>query len=342
MGLLGFKMMLGMFPSAKKIEKQYDALSREYQEYMDYSRSDEYTRYEYLSKYLDSPEFEERENNPDVPRAEINEIRNEFKRLEKSSKLGAYLKLKDKEAKFAPVKAWNLEFEDHFTGEKLDTDKWLTRYYWGDKLLNNAYSLPGNQHCNTDGKNVSLSQSKLSIHTRNETTKGLMWDPVFGFAQRDFPYTSGLINTGKSFRQAYGKVEAKIKVPKGEAYHAFWLAGEQMLPQINIFKYSGKKFHLENFWGDPANPNGIQKNSTAISGDFADKYCIFSLEWTPKHLEWSINGVVFNTVSRGIPFQPLYIAFSSGVENDIRLSKPVKLEIDWVRFYTRYNDQSAV
>jgi len=335
MGILGFKIKLGMFPGAKKIEKQYDALLREYQEYVDYSKSDELARYEYLDKYLDSSEFEERENNPDVPRAEINEIKNEFKRIKKSPKLLKYLKTKSKEAKFAPLKAWNLEFEDHFTGDKLDTGKWLTRYYWGDKLLKGAYSLPGNQQCNTEGKNISLSQSKLSIHTKPESAQGLMWDPVLGFVRRDFPYTSGLINTGKSFRQAYGKVEAKIKVPKGKAYHAFWLAGEQMLPQINVFKYSGKKFHLENFWGDMVTPNGIQKDSTAISGAFAGKYYIFSLEWTPKRLEWSINGEVFKAISRGVPFEPLYIAFSSGVENDTRLSKSVKLEIDWVRFYSK-------
>ena len=335
MGALGFKLKLGMFPSTKKIEKQHDALLGEYQGYMDYSMSDELARFEYLSKYLDSPEFEERENNPDVPRAEIDEVKNEFKRIKKSPDLINYLKLKGREAKFASLKAWNLEFEDHFTDEKLDTDKWLTRYYWGDKLLNGAYSLPGDRHCNTNGKNISLSRSKLAIHTQKEAAQGLMWDPVCGFVVRDFPYTSGLINTSKSFRQAYGKVEAKIKVPKGKAYHAFWLAGEQMLPQINIFKYSRKKFHLENFWGDAASPNGIHADSSAISGAFAGKYYIFSLEWTPKRLEWSINGVVFKTVSRGIPFEPMYVAFSSGVESDTRLSKSVKLEIDWVRFYSK-------
>ena len=335
MGALEFKLKLGMFPSTKKIEKQHDTLLQEYQEYMDYSKSDELARFDYLNKYLDSSEFEERENNPDVPRAELDELKNEFKQIKKSPKLIAFLKSKSSEAKFAPLKAWKLEFEDHFTDEKLDANRWLTRYYWGDKLLNGAYSLPGSQHCNTDGKNISLSQSKLSIHTLKENAQGLMWDPVYGFVHRDFPYTSGLINTGKSFRHAYGKVEAKIKVPKGNAYHAFWLAGEQMLPQINVFKYAGKKFHLENFWGDTVTPNGIQKDSIAISGAFTGKNYIFSLEWAPKRLEWSINGVVFKTISRGVPSEPLYIAFSSGVENDTRLSKSVKLEIDWVRFYSK-------
>jgi len=335
MGLLGLKMMLGMFPSTKKIDKQHDALVREYQEYQEYSQSEELARFEFLNRYLNSPEFEEKENNPEVSRAEIAEVKNEFKRIKKSPKLIAYLKSKSREAKFAPLKTWKLEFEDNFNDDKLDYKKWLTRYYWGDKLLNDSYTLPGDQQCNTNGKNISVSGSKVSIHTRIEVTKGFLWDPVYGFVLREFPYTSGVINTGKSFRQMYGKVEAKIKVPKGKAYHAFWLAGEQMTPQINIFKYSKKKFYLGNFWGSMADYKGIQKDHTAISGDFTDKFCIFSLEWTPKNLEWSINGVVYKTSTRGVPFEPMYIAFGSGVESDTRLSKKVKLEIDWVRFYSK-------
>ena len=335
MALLGIKLKLGMFPSTKKIDKKHNALVKAYQEYLDYSDSDELARFEYLNKYLNSPEFEEMENNPDVSRAEIDEVKSEFKRIKKSPKLIAYLKSKSREAQFIPLKTWKLEFEDHFTGDQLDTKKWLTRYYWGDKLLNDSYTLPGERHCNTNGKNIGVSGSKVSILTRAEVAKGFMWDPVFGFVLREFPYTSGMINTGKSFHHMYGKVEAKIKVPKGKAYHAFWLAGEQMTPQINIFKYSKNKFYLGNFWGNIYDSKGIQKDHTKITGAFTGKYYIFSLEWTPKHLTWSINDVVYRASSRGIPYEPMYIAFGSGVENDMRLTKPVKLEIDWVRFYSK-------
>jgi beta-glucanase (GH16 family) len=325
---------LGFFPNAEKIDKQHDALLREYNEYVAYSQSEELARFEYLNKYLNSPEFEEMENNPDVDRAKIEEIKSEFELLLKSPALVGYLKSKSQEAKFAPVKSWKLEFEDHFTGDKLD-NKWLTRYYWGDKLLNDSYSLPGDQQCNTNGKNIGLSGSKLSILTQSEVAKGFTWNPVSGFIPHEFPYTSGVINTGKSFRHMYGKVEAKIKVPKGKAYHAFWLAGERMLPQINVFKYTGKKFYLGNFWGNMDDPQGVNRDNTKITGAFAGKYHIFTLEWTPKQLQWSINGIVFKTSQRGIPAEPMYIAFGSGVENDVRLTSPVKLEIDWVRFYSK-------
>ncbi|MDR1154555.1 MAG: family 16 glycosylhydrolase [Bacteroidales bacterium] len=334
MSLLGIKLKLGFFPNAEKIDRQHDALLKEYDAYVAYSQSEELARFEYLNKYLNSPEFEEMENNPDIDRAKIEEVKSEFELLKKSPGLVGYLKSKSQEAKFIPVKSWKLEFEDHFTGDQLDS-KWLTRYYWGDKLLKDSYSLPGDQQCNTNGKNIGLSGSKLSILTQREAAKGFSWNPLSGFVFREFPYTSGVINTSKSFRHIYGKVEAKIKVPKGNGYHAFWLAGERMLPQINIFKYTGKKFYLGNFWGNMADPKGIKKDNTKITGAFAGKYCIFTLEWTPKQLQWSINGVVFKTSQRGIPSEPMYIAFGSGVEDDAKLTRPVKLEIDWVRFYSK-------
>ena len=335
MSLLGLKMRLGMFPSAKKIDKQYDALVKEYKEYLEYSKTKELARFEYLYKYLNSSEFEEFENNPEIDRAEIENIKNEFKQLQKSPKLVAYFKSKSREAQFIPLKTWKLVFEDHFENDKLDTKKWITRHFWGDKLLNNSYSLPEDLHCNTDGKNVTLADSKLSILTKKEIVNGFSWNPLSGFLYRQFQYTSGVINTGNAFRHKYGKVEAKIKVPKGKAYHAFWLAGECMLPQINIFKYAKKKFHLGYFWGDKAFPNGANEDQTKVSGAFAGRYCIFSLEWAPKQLIWTINGKEFKTAHRNIPSEQMYIAFASGVENGAKLSAPVKLEIDWVRFYTK-------
>jgi len=335
MSLLGIKLRLGMFPNTKKVDKQRDALVREYEEYLAYSKSVELSKFEYLNKYLNSPEFEELENHPDCDRSEIEKIKNEFKQLKKSPALVAYLKSKSSEAKFASIKKWKLVFEDHFDKEKLDTEKWLTRHYWGNKLLNGNYSLPGDQHCNTDGKNISLSNSKLSILTQKQSANGFAWTPSAGFIFREFPYTSGVINTGKSFRPMFGKLEAKIKVPKGKAYHAFWLAGESMLPQINIFKYSKKKFYMGHFWGNTAYSNEFNEDHISLTGAFAGKYYIFSLEWTSKQLIWSINDRVFKTSNRGIPTEPMYIAFASGVENNDQLSKPVKLEIDWVRFYTK-------
>jgi beta-glucanase (GH16 family) len=336
MSSLGVRLKLGFFPKTKKIEKRHSTLIEDYREYVEYSQSEELERFEQLNRYLNSPEFEEKENDPETDKSEINALKSEYAKLKKSPRLSLYFKNKAREARFTPVKQWKLEFEDNFSGEKLNEKIWLTRYYWGDKLLKEGYSLLGDQHHNTEGKNISVSGSVLSITTRKEASTGLVWNPAAGFIPQEFLYTSGVINTAKSYRQLYGKIEAKVKVPKGSAYHAFWLAGEQTLPHVNIFKYTRKKFYIGNFWGNMTESNGVAGDITALSGAFAGRSYIFTLEWAPKKLIWSVNGVVFKEVYHGVPDEPMYIAFGSGMEEDVSpLSRPLKLEIDWVRFYSK-------
>jgi beta-glucanase (GH16 family) len=298
---------------------------------------EEMSRFEYLTQYLHSNEFEKKAQAIETDRTEVESLKKEHRDFRSDKDLQKYLKFKSQEEKFASITNWKLLFADDFSGKKLDTDKWLTRFYWGDKILDCGYSMEGDRHCTTDGKNISVSSRGLSIETRIEKAAGIGWDTVNGFKPVDFAYTSGTINTGKSFRHQYGKIEAKVKVPVGEAYHAFWLAGDKMLPQVTIFKYIKGKFYLGNFWQSPNNPEETNKNSQRITGIFAgEKSCIFSLEWTKERLSWSINDVHLITVSHGIPDEPMYLAFASGVSRKAQqLSQPVALEIEWVRFYSK-------
>jgi beta-glucanase (GH16 family) len=328
--------MFGAFPSAQKFEKWRDDLVQEYHDYLAYAESEELHRFEYLNQYVHSTEFEEKENDPDTDQTEIDALKKELKELHKSKQLKKYFNAKANEGKFAPMVGWELLFEDDFSGNRLDTKKWLTRHYWGEKLLKRTYSLTGNKHCTTDGKNVSVADSSAIIETRREQAQGIVWNPFVGFIPDELEYTSGVINTATSFRHQYGKIEAKVTVPRGKAYHAFWLGGEQMLPQVNIFKYVKGRFYLENFWGNPADPNGVNNDTTVVPGAFTGKNYIFSLEWTPSRLTWSVNGVVMKTAQRGIPNEPMYIAFGSGVNaNARRFSSTIRFGIDWVRFYSR-------
>ncbi|MDR0835116.1 MAG: glycoside hydrolase family 16 protein [Tannerella sp.] len=336
MSLLRLKVNLGLFPKTSRFEKNRQQVISDYHNFLDYSDSEELERFEYLSKYLDSSEFDEFKNDPETDPHDVVALKKEFAHIKKSKQLKHYLKNKANISRFIPLMTWRLQFEDNFDDKQLDTERWLPRYFWGDKVLNRGYSLWGDQQCLTEGDNISLSDSKLVIETRPEKKAGLAWNPVAGFVPTEFPYTSGTVNTGKSFRFTYGKIEAKVKVPKGKAYHAFWLAGEGALPQINIFSYVKGKFYLGNFWGKLNEASSVSHDITALTGAFAGKSFIFSLEWAKKRLTWAINGVPMKTMTLGIPNKPMYIAFGSGVKNRKRsLNHPVKLEIDWVRYYSK-------
>jgi beta-glucanase (GH16 family) len=336
MSLLRLKVNLGLFPKTGKFEKSRQQLVSDYQDYLEYAKSEELSRFEYLSRYLYSAEFEEYKNDPETDPNDVIALKKEFASIKKSKQLKRYLKDKANVSRFTPLTTWKLKFEDDFDAKQLDTEVWLTHYFGGEKILKRSYSLWEDQQCLTEGNNVSLADSKLVIETRPERKDGIAWNPLAGFIPREFPYTSGTVNTSKSFRFTHGKIEAKIKVPKGSAYHAFWLAGEGAVPQINIFSYLKGRFYLGNFWGALDEASGINHDITAITGAFAGESYIFSLEWSKKGLTWAINDVPMKTMSVGLPTEPLYVAFGSGVKNQKRsLNNPVQLEIDWVRYYSK-------
>ncbi len=298
-----------------------------FKELEDYVTSDEFKKTkEYLEskdKFKSSPEYQQEQ---------------EYRELKKSKKLKWYLKAKDS-GKFDEIRKWKLEFEDDFSDNKIDGNKWLTSFYWGKKLLKESYSMAADLHYYTEGRNIEVVGNILKLHTRKENVTGQAWDPSLGFFPKDFKFTSGLINTGESFRQKYGAFEAKVRMHRAPSvYHAFWMLSEKMVPHIDILRFSGKKkkrIEFNYYWKKNDSRDEIQKKSENIGGvDFSKGFFIFRLEWYPDLLIWKINNTVVNITEEGVPQEPMYILFSSGVEEDTGNGLPTSMDIDWVRCYS--------
>ena len=127
----------------------------------------------------------------------------EYNKLKKNPDIIWYFKVKDSN-KFDILKNRELTFSDEFDGDKLDTKKWLTNYYWGEKLLKDRYSVESDLHAYTEKENFEIRNSILKIITKPQRVTGKVWSAVNGFTTKEFSYTSGLINSGNSFRQKYG------------------------------------------------------------------------------------------------------------------------------------------
>ena len=54
------RFLLGLYPKTNNIEKHRSELIKEFDEINEYARSEELSRYEYLDKFINSPEFSER------------------------------------------------------------------------------------------------------------------------------------------------------------------------------------------------------------------------------------------------------------------------------------------
>ena len=302
--------------------------SREYANFLNTDGSSRLARYNELRDYVATQEFRERKNYLlDKKRFEktdmFREIR-EFEKLQKNEDIIWYFKVKDSN-KFDVLKTKILTFADEFDGEKLDTGKWLTNYYWGDKLLKDRYSVEGDLQAYTEKENFEVRNSLLKIHTKPQRITGKVWSPDLGFRTKEFSYTSGLVNTGISFRQKYGIFSAKIKLGNPDARNTFWMLAGKITPHIDICRTSGSKV-----WAD-FSPSTDKKAKTSVGSRYARDFYIYSLEWTRDRLVWKINGEEFFRQTTGIPQEPMYVLLSGGTEKPV--SGMTTLEIDWVRIY---------
>ena len=313
--------------------------SSAYNNFMKLDGSSEVAHFEELEKYLNSSEFLEFKKDMldkyRIKKTEEYQNNEQYLNLKKSPRFQKYFALKSSD-KFAFFNKWQLSFEDDFEGKQLNRSLWITMYYWGKKLLGESYSLSGERHYFTDGKNVEVNDGVLKIFTRKEKANGKIWNENGGFAPADFDFTSGIINSGESFRQKYGIFKAKIRFSNSTPVnHLFWLSADKKVPQLVIVRTSEKhKFIFSSFWSKDSKHSISDFNGSK----FLNNFFIYTLEWSSDKLIWKINDVPVKVQTNNIPQEPMYINFSSGVfseASDGRL--PAQMEIDWVRCYSTKN-----
>ncbi|MDF1573725.1 MAG: family 16 glycosylhydrolase [Bacteroidales bacterium] len=323
-----------MVPSTEKVETADDKLRADYEAFRDYENSDELKHYLELEKEVKSNAFKVRKKK--MKRAAYKDSEEfqretEYQVLKKSGQLVWYYRTK-KKYPFKEIERWDLTFDEKFNEGKLDRSKWMTQHFWGEKSLNEPYAMEDDLSFPTNGENIEFYDNKARIVTKEGKTSGLVWRPEQGFVREDFDYTSGLINTARSFSQKYGVFHAKIKMAGTALAQAFWMVSETMLPHIDVARFENGKHYSNYFWGSSASPN--RSVSKTRGHKYADEYFIYTLEWTPNKLTWKINGKVFKTQTSGVPQEEMYINFSSSLKKDASgAGLPSAMEIDWVRVY---------
>lgn len=311
------------------------AKSKFYKIYKELEGSKELEEYLKLEEKISSDEFqEEKADLLDKKRFEKTEDYKKFQEylaLKESDKYKKYFVLKNKNP-FGELSKWELTFSDEFDSKSLNEEKWINKYFWANELLNKGYSINSDLHTFTEGKNIDQSGSSIQLQARKETQEGLLWNPTIGFVPNQFDYTSAIINTGKSFRQKYGRFEAKIKLTNpNQVTHSFWMVADKNLPHIDVLKTSADgKMVLGNYWG---NEDKINLKQFKIKGvDVSKGYFIYTLDWKQNELVWKINDVVVKTQTEGVPQDPMYLNFSMAVTKE-QQSVNASFEIDWVRCY---------
>jgi len=239
--------------------------------------------------------------------------------------------------------ATRLVFADEFngaSGSKPDAAKWTIDPGTGQN---------GEVQYYTNNDNAAMDGAgHLVMSARKETVGG-----------RD--YTSHRMNTGNKFAFQYGRVEARIKVPKGNGlWPAFWMMGADFLTgrpwpyngEVDIMEVLGRNttesystLHAPAYNG--AGGYGLKYNLPG-GGDFANDYHVWAAQWDSKGITYFVdNQQVFfaskETVeaTRGpwIFDHPFYIILNLAVGGDFpgpvdaTTPFPSQMLVDYVHVY---------
>ncbi|MGW2657060.1 RICIN domain-containing protein [Streptomyces sp. NPDC001478] len=241
-------------------------------------------------------------------------------------------------------------FADEFdgpAGSAVDGGKWLIET--GDNVNNHErqYYTSGNKNAALDG------QGHLVITARKENPSNYQcW---YGTCQ----YTSARLNTSGRFTQAYGHVEARMKIPRGQGmWPAFWMLGDD-IGQVG-WPNSGEIDIMENVGFEPSTVHGtlhgpgysgaggIGAGYTLPNGQaFADAFHTFAIDWAPDSISWSVDGTVYqrrtpaDTAGRTWVFnKPFFLILNLAVggywpgDPDGGTTFPQQLVVDHVRVTT--------
>ena len=222
---------------------------------------------------------------------------------------------------------WELTFNDEFNNHKLDREKWQDYYYWGGRSNNDGLTYFGvNQFQFSDSSLLIVAEKKVSKDT--------------------IPYTSGMIDCNRSFKQQYGYFEIRSKNPKGTGFWpAFWLVStEKWPPEIDIYEFYTNvpnRIKTNQHWLDKKEKKHMQPKGYKMKVDASTDFHTYAVEWTPEKIVWYLDNKKIKTSRQGMKFfnYKMHIIVSVGVSdvNEMNLKDaifPNALEVDYVRVYT--------
>lgn len=312
---LALKLKLGIVPSTETYEAKLKSIWQDVEFVRNFAKEGLLKEYEELKREHKGSKSEQESVQNRIKEITQSESWKRYHRLKKSSTISNFLKFEE-------------TFFDDFEDKSLNEEKWLTKFFWGEAILGRGYSHSEEFQNYTEGANLHLKKSSLTIRTTEENSTSLSWNKQYGFLSRKSNYTSGIINTGKSFRQQYGRFEAKLSVkPTDGVYNAFWMVGSSATPHLNIFKVT------QNLEIGLINDEKENNQSQVSVSYLKEQSYIAGIEWSPKEIKWLLNGVVVKKVSKNLPSTPLYLGFSSGVYKDLKNNLSNEFTVDWVRCF---------
>ncbi|GAA1822418.1 family 16 glycosylhydrolase [Planosporangium flavigriseum] len=243
----------------------------------------------------------------------------------------------------AAALTWSDDFNGP-AGSPPDAGKWARETGgsgWGNQEL--EYYTNSTSNAALDGN------GNLVITARRENPAG--YSCWYGSCQ----YTSARLTTNGKFTQAYGRFEARIKIPRGQGmWPAFWMLGNN-IGSVG-WPNSGEIDVMENIGREPGTVHGSLHGPGYSGGNpltgtytlsggraFADDFHVFAVDWAPGSVAWSVDGVQYlrhtSAETNGNPWvfdHPFFMILNVAVGGnwpgspDASTSFPQQMVVDYV------------
>jgi len=244
------------------------------------------------------------------------------------------------------ILTWSDEFEGA-AGASFDATKWVAETGgegWGNKER---------EYYTARTENVSLDGSGHLVITALEEPANTDRHCWYGTCR----YTSARLKTAGKFAQAYGRFEARIKIPRGQGiWPAFWMLGDNI--DAVGWPKSGEIDIMENIGREPGSVHGTM-HGPGYSGangigaaftspiPFADEFHVYAVEWIPGEIRWLVDEKEYKRITpSNLPSgaawvfdHPFFMLLNVAVggewpgEPDASLVMPQKMLVDYVRAY---------
>lgn len=250
-----------------------------------------------------------------------------------------------------PSSMWTLVWSDEFSGRdgsSPDLQKWtydIGGEGWGNQEL---------EYYTNRKENARIENGNLVITALRETYTG-----ADGLT-RD--YTSARLKTPGLFTQAYGRFEARIKIPEGQGmWPAFWMLGEDI--SSAGWPKCGEIDIMENVGKEPGTVHGslhgpsTERPTSDLTGifnlpagrNFADDFHLYAIEWEPAIVRFYVDSNLYATFNssqwpaggKWVFDHPFFIILNLAVGGnwpgnpDASTKFPQSMLVDYVRVYTK-------
>ena len=237
---------------------------------------------------------------------------------------------------------YELVWSDEFNGNYLDTNT------WNYEIGTGSWGWGNNEQQYYTDRNIKVSNGTMKITAKREDYGGMK-------------YTSSRITTKNKKNFKYGKIEARIKMPKFKGvWPAFWMLGANQdsvgwpkCGEIDIMEAINDEnlvYGTLHWFNDPGNNNADSGSSVAVAN--RTEYHVYGVEWTADKLRWYVDGKVYRTMdvsndSFSEVRKEYFVIFNMAIGgqwpgyNIDETAFPATMEVDWVRAYKKVEETTT-